>query len=56
MEFRQSYFSLLLDSADFSAQVEESSVWCYRGNVVTPIWEDASATPLTVIYLVRVLS
>ena len=39
-------------SADFRAYSD--SVWCYRGNIVTPKWKDVdtSESHLTIVYLV----
>ena len=40
-EFRKSYFRDSSSAADFGAR--SFSVWCYRGNVVTPKWRDVDA-------------
>ena len=47
-EFKESYYTSSDTADDFQAVA--FSVWCYRGNVATPMWEDidASESPLTI--------
>jgi len=44
-EFKESYYTSSDTAADFQAVA--FSVWCYRGNVVTPMWEDVDANNYT---------
>ena len=49
-EFKKPYF-MISGSPDFRAL--SRSVWCYRGNVVTPEWRDVDTgeSHHTIIYL-----
>jgi hypothetical protein len=37
-EFRESYYKYSNAAANFRSV--NFSIWCYRGNIVTPKWED----------------
>ena len=56
MEIRQSYRSFFGSATRFRSL--NISVWCYRGNVATPMWKDVdrSESHLTIIYLASLIS
>ena len=55
-EFRESYGSQS-DSVSFFRSID-TSVWCYRGNIVTPKWKDIDTgeSHLRIICLVSLKS